>query len=1172
MSEAVSRFFFPSAIGLFAVLVFVLGVTVWRRRARTAYLQYWSVFCLSAGLWATAVVATSFVGSSAVVLVSVRISFLFAVLSFLSLFWFVASFSGELRARRVISFMALAWAAVLVALFLGTDLLIAGVTPSEFTTFTPVSGPLMPLYGAFLVFIWLLFLVSLVRVFRRSTGLRRTQAGYMLLAFGIACISSVGTMLPTWIGSSTILAALPGLLMPLFPLLITYAMIRHRLWDVRTVMHKTAVWAILLMLLAMPLYGALWLQSTAFPTASATDQAAILLLLFMLAYGYVRFLKPKIDHLFQRRALDQQRLLERFSGEMSTLSGAEEVSSKLLDILEEGLYPETACVRIGRTTEEWQTISRPEKRCSGAPDPSDPFIIRAVDLGSAVDRSHLEVDEHFAAVLEAAEQYFEETGSQVCLPLVAAGRLVGLVELGGKRNLKAYGREDLEFLERLGGAAATGLSNALLFERVVEQRQDLEEAKGHLEERVLERTKELAQANQQLRQLDELKNRFFANISHELRTPLTTILAPVESILDGELGEFDAEQCEHFEGIRHSALELLKLIDDLLDLSRLEESRLKLRLAPVDLRGLIERIREFTEPLARRKQIALEVVAGESTEAEVDERKLERVIVNLLSNALKFTDPGGRVAIRLDAGDGRAVIEVKDSGIGIPEQELPHIFDRFRQVDASITRRQGGSGIGLALAQELIELHGGRLVATSHLGRGSTFRAEIPRSADGLPEERIERRLKHEPVEELRREEDQGLPEWSDAILARPEYRFMGLNAATERRAVPRAWNGDPKAARVLVADDNPEVLKLLNQVLGESYELWSVQDGAKAWELFRQNRHDLVLADVMMPEMSGLELCHRIKAEPQLQDTPVVLLTARADTEHRVEGHGVGADAYLTKPFSPAELRAVIGGLLVGRARRTEVAARRRTASLETLLAGMAHELRNAAHQVKNAHSAMSVLTRRALENGETADAGDPRVELEPRIDQMEAVAQRALARIAKVVHSLAQYSRGRMQVPWSDHDIDRLVAREVELIPGIGERDVSLDLELDSGARVRGPAEELRQMVLNLVENAVQAVDAGGRVRVATAASSGRVTLSVEDDGCGIPAEHRERVFDLFFTTKDPGRGMGLGLALCQRTVADLGGSIEIRSEEGEGTEVIVELPMAGAGAVREGAPGSA
>jgi signal transduction histidine kinase len=174
-----------------------------------------------------------------------------------------------------------------------------------------------------------------------------------------------------------------------------------------------------------------------------------------------------------------------------------------------------------------------------------------------------------------------------------------------------------------------------------------------------------------------------------------------------------------------------------------------------------------------------------------------------------------------------------------------------------------------------------------------------------------------------------------------------------------------------------------------------------------------------------------------------------------------------------------------------------------------------------------------------------------------MKNVAERALERITKVVRSLQQFAHGRVQVPWDDHDLDQLVQREAKLITTADEKNVVIDLSLHSDAIVRGPEEELRQMILNLIENAVQAVSEGGRVSVQTSDLAGRASLVVKDDGCGIPADKKDHVFDLFFTTKDPGQGMGLGLALCKRTVTDMDGTIEIFSTEGEGTEVVVTLP---------------
>jgi signal transduction histidine kinase len=257
----------------------------------------------------------------------------------------------------------------------------------------------------------------------------------------------------------------------------------------------------------------------------------------------------------------------------------------------------------------------------------------------------------------------------------------------------------------------------------------------------------------------------------------------------------------------------------------------------------------------------------------------------------------------------------------------------------------------------------------------------------------------------------------------------------------------------------------------------------------------------------------------------------------------------------------AAIGGLLAGKARRTEVAARRRSASLETLLAGMAHELRNASQQVRNAHSVIGKLARQAMD-GTNAEEASSHGGSETRLRKMNAISQRALDRISKVIQGLQQYSRHRMQVPWSDQDFDDLVDRQVRMVVETEMKEVELDLALNSGARIHGPIEELRQMVLNLVENALQAVSPGGLVRVETVALAGKVRFTVKDNGYGIPPGLQDRIFDPFFTTKAPGQGMGLGLALCKRTVTDMGGTVNLKSRKNVGTEMIVELPTAEVG----------
>jgi signal transduction histidine kinase len=1165
MSEILPRLSFLTS-SLFASTIFlVLFVIAATRGPKILYLRLWAVFCALGATYSALIASVGLGASQGASWVLIKLSLSVGNLGTLAFFLFGIEFSVGLRRIPWLWGIMSIWSLAMIPMFLGTSWLLGGMAESEVTRFAPEAGSFMALYMAFVLFGFSTpFALLLVR-HGRAVGIKRTQSGYMLAAFAFLGVGAFGSLIPGVVGYQGLLAFVPSLLLPLGPLLITIAMVRHRLWDVRTVLHKTIGWAAALALLLLPLYGLLWFLGPWLGLLERLDLTVLLALIFLASFGYLRAVKRPVDRFFQRAALDEQRSLDRLARELASLRSLDEVVRAVLGSLGQGLFPKSACLWIRpRGQGAWYTFAWPEGQPLAACPPEGPLPVDGdfarflVGDGAALGRDHLAVMPGLGPARGEAEAFFVRVGAEVAVPLAQAGGLVGLLTLGERTSLKPYTRREYEFLDRLGAASATALSNALLFDEVNSQRRDLADFSSHLEQRVIERTAELERlndklvdANARLRDLDQMKSRFFANISHELRTPLCLILSPVEALLEeAPVADQDPGSRQSLEGVRHHALLLLRLIDDLLDLSKLEEARMRLRLEDVDLAGLAGRLVEATRPLAERKELGLALEAEGRPTPEADPDKLERVLVNLLSNALKFTDPGGQVRIVVGARDAQAFVRVEDDGVGIAAEELGRIFDRFYQVDPSMTRRRGGSGIGLSLARELIELHGGRLEAASQPGQGSRFTAWLPLRADGLPPERIERRLKAEQVEALRREEDAGLGEWTELIRARPDYRYLGLAEATERRVAPRRGGEGRKSARLLVVDDNPDVLRFLDQVLGAEYDLWHLQDGERALELLAAQRHDLVISDVMMPGMSGLELCRRVKTNPKLQDTPVILLTARAADAHRIEGHYVGADQYLTKPFSPAELRAAIEALLTRRSRETESAAHRRAASLETLLAGLAHELRNAAHQAQTAQQAGWQLVRRCLGEG-----------LEPDVDaslkHMEGIARRGLDRIGAVVLSLQRYAFHKLQVPWVELDLAALVQREVERLVAGRTEGAALSLRLEPGAWLRGPQEELRQLVINLVENALQATPLDGRVEVRLETHSGRLRLTVEDTGCGIPPENRERIFDLFFTTKDPGKGIGLGLALVSRAVQDLGGSIQVDSEPGRGTRFVVELP---------------
>ncbi len=434
----------------------------------------------------------------------------------------------------------------------------------------------------------------------------------------------------------------------------------------------------------------------------------------------------------------------------------------------------------------------------------------------------------------------------------------------------------------------------------------------------LQKTKaSLEDALERLKEADRLKTRFFGNITHELRTPLTLILAPLESLLSGDMGALSAAQTTYIEGIRKSALKLLKLISDLLDLARLGERYMTLNLVPTELASLLRELVEHARPLAARKNIELSVeIRSPQVNLEVDPEKLERVLVNLLSNALKFTPEGGRVGIWMEAEARVVRVGVHDTGIGIPEDKLKKIFERFVQADGSVTRRFGGTGIGLAFAQEIVDLHGGTIQVHSMEGEGSTFVVELPSVAPAgrregpaarAPEVVARTRTPRTPAPEQ--------VDWTRQILEREEYRFLQLHEVTERRIAERSDDAG-KGTNILVVEDNVEVLRFIHHELQPEHRVYLAQDGAQGLELALREIPDVIISDYMMPVMDGPTMVRALRANPVTAEIPVVMLTARNTPEDRTEGREAGADVYIAKPFSPRELRGSIRELLKKRGR----------------------------------------------------------------------------------------------------------------------------------------------------------------------------------------------------------------------------------------------------------------
>jgi signal transduction histidine kinase len=717
----------------------------------------------------------------------------------------------------------------------------------------------------------------------------------------------------------------------------------------------------------------------------------------------------------------------------------------------------------------------------------------------------------------------------VLVPVVALGSAFFGAWVDARKEVR---RKD-EFL----ASQNEGLEESL---RELERRyNDVFQSNLALEDRVSERTRELTEANVKLeaalntqKELTRLKSEFFDNVSHELRTPLTLILLSLEALLQRDVASMPPAVRQHLSTMDRSAQRLLKLINNLLDLAQMEAGKTKLRYQPVELFGLLGTLLAPFRVMAEKKHIHLTLEGKTVTAIHADVERIEIVFQNLISNALKFTQEGGSVTVRLTEEEASVHVEVVDTGPGIAPQDIPVIFDRFAQADATGTRRFGGSGIGLALVKETVELHAGRIGVKSEVGKGSAFSVLLPKGTAHIREDLRDRRVVEMPVRRDRRSYPTGLP----AVRPGASASETNLPAAVEETA-------PSNAPRVLVVEDDPEIRAFVTSVVRSEYQVLEAVNGEEGCRRAIKERPDLIVSDVMMPVMSGLQMLAQLRSQPEAADIPVILLTARQEISEKVEGLGIGANDYLGKPFSPRELLARIEAQLRLRDAAVRAAENERLAATGLLTSGFAHEVRNPLNGLMNA-----LLPLKDSVLGKQLD--------EPTARAMIEVIEECGTRIRYLAESLLSFVRASDKpVPVDlDASLDSTLSVLAWRVPTgvVVERDYRCD------SPVMGDPGALNQVWVNLLDNALRAVATSGRVKVSTERDGDVAVVTVSDTGQGIKPEDMPRLFQPFFSTRAAGEGTGLGLALCRRIVLRHGGQIVMTSEYGKGTRCEVRLPM--------------
>lgn len=675
---------------------------------------------------------------------------------------------------------------------------------------------------------------------------------------------------------------------------------------------------------------------------------------------------------------------------------------------------------------------------------------------------------------------------------------------------------------------------------------------------------QLEENHRKLKELDEVKSRFFANISHELRTPLTLLLAPLDALAAHAGAGPAPDGREMLATMQANGMRLLKLINDLLDLVRLESGRMVLNREPLALEPFVAGLLQSVRKVAQDKRIELAAeVPADLPPIFLDPDKLEKILLNLLFNALKFTPAGGRVTVRARREADRLVLAVRDTGMGIAPAQLPNVFSRFWQADTSAQRKYQGMGIGLALVKELTEAHGGEVQIASELNRGTTFTLRIPW------EEAPAQLAPTGPAPAPEPANEPG-EEWLSALYRRAEL-FPAMTAVQESLKPIELLVRDG-APKLLVADDEPDMLRFLRNQLQGRYQVIEAVDGNQAVEKAAQFLPEIILLDMMMPEKDGLQVCRELRQRTATQRIPIVLLTARADEETKLAALAAGASDFLAKPFSTTELHVRLKNLADSHQYQRRLARQNqileatlqelqdtqtmlvqseKLASLGRMSAGIIHEINNPLNFAKTAVH----LLKRQADPKTGSDEAELRASMLDDIDE-------GIERVRIIVSDLRAFTHPNLEA-FEEVSLTQAISSTLRFLSHEWKEKVQVEVAVEPPATVWGNRHQIVQVLINLMQNSIaalaapRAADDPPRIALQGSAYAGGYRLSVRDNGPGIAAEHLANIFEPFFTTKEPGEGVGLGLSICYRIMQSHGGQITVRSEPGQGCEFLLDFP---------------
>lgn len=716
----------------------------------------------------------------------------------------------------------------------------------------------------------------------------------------------------------------------------------------------------------------------------------------------------------------------------------------------------------------------------------------------------------------------------VYLPIQSASRKFPLAVLAvGLNPYRKFDEAYRNFLQQIADRIALGLGNVMAYEG--EQRRL----------RVLE-------------ELDKAKTLFFTNISHEFRTPLMLMLGPLEELMNHHASDWSDGEKAKVEVTHRNALRLLKLVNTLLDFSRMEGGRGHARFVSTDIAAYTRNLAANFRSVIEKAGLVFEVnIDRKVPHAYIDRQMWEKVVFNLLSNAFKYTLKG-RITLELDAHAGHVRLSVRDTGVGIPSHELPHMFERFHRVQNAGGRTYEGTGIGLSLVKELINLHGGSITVESTEGSGSSFTVTIPEG---------KRHLEPSQVYEMNAELDEAI---SDFYVSEAESLLVPAQKEPEVQHSRDDWKN-----YVLIADDNADMRQHIRSLLGNQYQTLTASNGIEALGLVRKYRPSLVLSDIMMPEMDGIALLKAIKSDPSVCHTPVILITARAGEESRIEGIEVGADDYIVKPFSSRELIARAQAQI-----RMSTERHRITDELERKVEQRTQDLLTANRELESFNYVASHDLQEPLRKIQTfihlIERNNFDSELSKGYFQKIYLAAQ---RMGELIQSVLSYSR-LSQTGETTQQVDlNKVIDDIRVDFELAIQEKQAAIITDNLPVLKANSLQMSQLFSNLISNSLKFSAAQPEIRITGSRETGRDIplapeeladrpyhhICVKDNGIGFEPEFREKIFSLFqrLHRRQEYAGTGIGLSIVKKIVEQHDGYVSAESHPGEGAAFHVWLP---------------